>query len=250
MVEERGGLVMAQVSSQLPSTRSKDMDFLLTDIGLGKNLRDLTRKLHSHGIIHSDIHADNVAFRDIHLNFDHILVSPLVFVDLGESRFFPHEIGTSVDSPKSSNHVSPLHMSPWHLQGYRTGMRDDLFRVSEIILNFITNGDHLVELRKLTRPLLPLDPKNVEQTALSRQRRGKAVLNAKTRGGFFKGSSRRWGDLPTQVYLNGKPFFNVRNTVEGKLNEFHSRILTICDSDMVPVNDGLIHILDQIIDIL
>lgn len=249
MVEERVGPVMAQVIPQLHSTRNKDMDLLLTVIGLGKNLIDLTHKLHSHGIIHNDIHTDNVAFRDIHLNLDHILVSPLVFIDLGESRFFPNEMGTSVDSPKSSNHMSPLHMSPWHLQGYRTGMRDDLFRVSELILNFLTNGDHLVKLRKLTRPLMPLDSKNVEQAALSRQRRGEAVLKAKSRGGFFTGSLRRWGDLPTQVYVDGKPF-NVRNTVEGKLNEFHSRILDICNPDMVPVYDDLIHILDQIIDLL
>jgi hypothetical protein len=96
---------------------------------------------------------------------------------------------------------------------------------------------------------MPLDPKNVHQVALSRERRGEAVLKAKSSGGFFTGSLRRWGDIPTQVYVDGKPF-NVRKTVERKLNEFHSRILDICNPDMVPVYDDLIHILDQIIDIL
>lgn len=74
-------------------------------------------------------------------------------------------------------------------------MRDDLFRVSELILNFLTNGNHLVKLQQLTRRLLPLDPKDVEQAARSRQRRSEAVLFAKTDGLFFADSLRAWLDL-------------------------------------------------------
>lgn len=128
-------------------------------------------------------------------------------------------------------------------------MRDDLFRVSELILNFLTNGNHLVKLQQLTRRLLPLDPKDVEQAARSRQRRSEAVLFAKTDGLFFADSLRAWLDLPIQVSVNGENL-NVKKTVERKLNEFHNRILTICNPDMVPVYDDLTHILDQIIDIL
>lgn len=54
---------------------------------------------------------------------------------------------------------------------------------------------------------------------------------------------------PIQVSVNGENL-NVKKTVERKLNEFHNRILTICNPDMVPVYDDLTHILDQIIDIL
>lgn len=120
MVEEKVGPVLAEVISDLHSQRDMDVDLLRTMIGLGKKLVNLTRDLHSHGIIHNDIHIDNVAFRHSDLNLDHLLVSKLVFIDFGESRFYPDEMGTSIDGPKSSDHMSPLHMSPWHLQGYRT----------------------------------------------------------------------------------------------------------------------------------
>jgi len=53
-----------------------------------------------------------------------------VLIDFGFAEFIPQAYGTDEKIPRRET-LNRLLLSPWHLEGYRIGRRDDLYRVME-----------------------------------------------------------------------------------------------------------------------
>jgi hypothetical protein len=108
--------------------RSGDLD-LFTAIRLGGQLLELLERLHSHNMIHGDIHMGNVMIKD----------SRLVLIDFGRSKLIDPEEMEMRSSQKNFNDQFWFHpiLSMWETQWYRPSFRDDVFRAVQIIASLI-----------------------------------------------------------------------------------------------------------------
>ena len=94
------------------------------------------KRIHRSGIIHGDIHADNVALHDD--GDDH---SSIRFTGFGQAFLAAQTAGTSVlvADPFQSAHCLFSH---WELLGYRKAYRDDVFNALWMA-SYLMNGDAL-----------------------------------------------------------------------------------------------------------
>ncbi len=102
----------------------------------------LIQQLHTAGFLHNDIHKGNVAFRD-RSKHTNTTLSPLVLIDFGYAEFFPFCIGKPEAQFKiapDDEHLNKILLSPWHIQGMRSGRRDDVYRVVEMLADLLTIG--------------------------------------------------------------------------------------------------------------
>jgi serine/threonine protein kinase len=93
-------------------------------------LIDALKIIHSRGIVHGDIHARNVAWRQ---GSD----SELVLIDFGLSAT-SQELSLNNPKPYEVEHLHCLH-SQWQLDGWRSSFRDDMYRVL-LLGSFLLNG--------------------------------------------------------------------------------------------------------------
>jgi hypothetical protein len=93
-------------------------------------LIDALKIIHSRGIVHGDIHARNVAWRQ---GSD----SELVLIDFGLSAT-SQELSLNDPKPYEVEHLHCLH-SQWQLDGWRSSFRDDMYRVL-LLGSFLLNG--------------------------------------------------------------------------------------------------------------
>lgn len=105
-------------------------------------------ELHGAGFIHGQISSQTVALRDSD--------SRIVLVDFSHARFYPSEIGTVGTIPYVVGVSSQKRLSPWHIEGFRIGRRDDVYRVIEIIADLLAPEkeaffDHLLSLVRTNR---------------------------------------------------------------------------------------------------
>jgi serine/threonine protein kinase len=109
-------------------------------LNIGTTLIMMLRDLHKRGIVHNDIHGNNVVFakRKELLGEYNPLLDELRFIDFEHSVFYPDFIGKPVKyGPSPMKNV--LLMSPWALQGERTGRRDDVYSLIETLAVFLSN---------------------------------------------------------------------------------------------------------------
>lgn len=100
-----------------------------------KITREVVRKLkvlHSHGIVHGDIHAGNIVLSDIDS------LDSVTFIDFGRSFFLAEKIGKREKLRLGLSHVHILY-SPFELRGFRPSYRDDVFGAITA-LAFLLNG--------------------------------------------------------------------------------------------------------------
>ena len=102
--------------------------------------------IHSLGIVHGDIHGGNILFRDI-ADVPEMEDTELVLIDFEFAVFYPMEIGAPVNRSRLAR-LSRRLLSPWHLQGYRIGRRDDVFRVLELLADVLSQGVYYATLRE------------------------------------------------------------------------------------------------------
>jgi serine/threonine protein kinase len=93
----------------------------------------LLEYVHSKGVVHNDVRLGNIAFKDPNLTSPDPFKHELVIFDWGESEFI--EISkmcknVMLGKPTTSSTL----LSPWRLDGYRPGRRDDVYRAIEMIL--------------------------------------------------------------------------------------------------------------------
>ena len=90
---------------------------------------EILQVIHSHGMIHGDIHAKNFAF-DGDLETAH---TTLYLLDFGRAEPFVDEAGEHIpeDAVDYGSKWNMRLLSPWELEHKRKSRRDDLFRLAE-----------------------------------------------------------------------------------------------------------------------
>ena len=99
---------------------------------------EMIERLHAIGLIHGDFHYGNLAFRG-----DPTEELDLVFIDFGTAKFYPPDESSAEDekpSPSRYFFFSPSLLSPFQLQGYPAGRRDDIYRAFEAFMNVLVHG--------------------------------------------------------------------------------------------------------------
>ena len=121
---------------------SNDDDYTVLSqiIETGIELINMVKKIHDLGIVHGDIHANNIGYLNGHL----------VLIDFGLSQLVVDSF-ESFQSPNPRPHLNPLLLSPWQLiGGSPISFRDDIYRVAEVISVMLTNGHYIETLRSLS----------------------------------------------------------------------------------------------------
>lgn len=136
-------LIVERVGTDLRAyIEQRGMIDFIEAIELGIEIYELIQKLHSTGVVHGDIHAGNLAFRQGEISSKR----ELVIIDFGESRFRPAE-----DPPRSTNEtiVCRASISPWQSVGksYRSTLRDDAFNVAGL-MGYMMYGREYIAAQK------------------------------------------------------------------------------------------------------
>ena len=105
----------------------------------------MLQNIHDLGIVHGDISGSNILFKNPE-SVPTMNDTELVFIDFEYAVFFPDYIGTNIREPRRSR-LDPEHLSPWHLQGFRVGRRDDVFRALELLAYAMSRGANYMHLR-------------------------------------------------------------------------------------------------------
>jgi hypothetical protein len=242
LVEDQvGGLLQDAIKKLRAANSVSSSELLVTILRAGISMIRLCEELHSYGIVHGDIHPGNIALRSDSLN-------DLIFLDFGKAFFYPNRIGTPISLPLDESLNRRL-LSHWHLSGFRISMRDDVFRVAELLCNLVSNGKYWEELvaqkhvaaelaQNAVLPLLSI------RGALSRQDQKRTMqlqfgqLLSEIKSDYiFYDSLEEWHDLDVIMQLK----------VEKKLGEFLDLIHSIDHPDTVPPYEQLVTKLEDTI---
>jgi serine/threonine protein kinase len=126
---------------------------LRVGITLGLRSIELIERLHSMGFLHNDIHNHNLLMRETRVRQNNPTdltfltpPSPIVLIDFELASYFPSEIGSAGSRPSGlpKSHLSLYLLSPWQLEGKRTGRRDDLYRLMELLVDLIGRARFMV----------------------------------------------------------------------------------------------------------
>lgn len=102
---------------------------------------NLLEAVHATGLVHGDVHGGNFVF------FLRDPESTLRLIDFGRARPFVHpETGAHLPILEmTESSWKPQHLSVSELQGYTVSRRDDLFRLSELVIFLISHDDDVWE---------------------------------------------------------------------------------------------------------
>jgi tRNA A-37 threonylcarbamoyl transferase component Bud32 len=226
MVEEKvDDLLMTRISTLHDSGR-KTVGFLKEILGYGIGLIVLLEKLHSYGIVHGDIHEHNVALRMNEAD------SQPVVIDFGYGFFFPEQLGDDEESQQTITTLNPVYLSPWHLEGYRIGRRDDVFRVAELLCNLISNRGYMESLQEEEKRAKEAIHRGSDQGILFEK-----LIGRKT-GNIFETALTDWRDIQEDTKMR---------TI-GLLGEWVRIIHDIASPDSEPPYRDLVERLQHIID--
>jgi serine/threonine protein kinase len=108
---------------------------------LSVKVTNLFQQFHEAGFVHNDIHGGNIAFRRKVSDFSEIDVETddLVLIDFGLTEFIADKIGTDIHRP-FRNDLNVELLSLGQLNNQRPGPRDDLFRYTEMLANWLSRG--------------------------------------------------------------------------------------------------------------
>ena len=112
----------------------------------------MLQTIHELGVVHGDIHGGNILFRKPSDGPENVAMNDtdLVFIDFEFAVFFPEEIGTGVTRYRL-NRLSRKLLSHWHLDGFRIGRRDDVFRALEWLANVLSQGVYYTMIKERVR---------------------------------------------------------------------------------------------------
>jgi tRNA A-37 threonylcarbamoyl transferase component Bud32 len=110
----------------------------------------LLKALHTKGIVHGDMHGGNVMLTELP---DYR--SRITFIDFEHAEF----MAEGFEKPPTGHPADDLnveYLSPWQLQGFRKGPRDDIYRAVEMLARALSRNrfgaglrDHLSKNREL-----------------------------------------------------------------------------------------------------
>ena len=124
-----------QESSEFLENHQADADFqksyLRKVLQIGKSTFELLQKLHGEGIIHGDLHWNNVAF--LYTQDGH--EGGMRLIDLGLAAVVSSNNLKDLDTPPNLNMAF---FAPWQFLGGPRGYRDDVFRNIEQMARFMS----------------------------------------------------------------------------------------------------------------
>ena len=141
LVQERAGL---SVGKYLKAINEGDefggsAAYFTSVLRVTIKLMRMLQQLHSLGILHGDIHEDNVVLS--HPVADALTANreDLLLIDFEFAEFFPASNGSDIYmSQRALLNVDFL--SPWHLMNQRLGPRDDVYRTVEMAARLLSQG--------------------------------------------------------------------------------------------------------------
>lgn len=250
MVEDRMGPTFSKYINQMYIVRPDNTDLLKDVLSFGVRMIDMVRKMHNLGVIHGDIHAGNVVFRDLKdsLNGYRIGSDDIALIDFGMGEFFPSRFSKPELTKGPADNLNLIHLSPWQLKGYRTGMRDDIYRIAELLANILSENEFQATLKAkvadarrdfqdIVEPMPQSDQILVKEKNFRNLRnREIEVLLEKKSGSIFDGCLEIWGIDESFHFL-----------IETRLGLFQRRILAMDNPDKYPPYQNLIDDLESII---
>lgn len=254
MVEDRMGPTLSEYMKQMFHMRSGNTDLLKDVMRFGVRMIELVREMHNLGVVHGDIHEENVVFRDqkASLNEYRIASDDIALIDFGMAELFPFRFGDPELTDGPADNLNLIHLSPWQLRGYRTGMRDDIFRIAALLANILSETEFRDmlkakvaaakrELEDIGLPLLQLNHRlNVDQKFRIIRDREIGVLLEEKSDHIFDGCLEFWDSIDGRFQFE----------IETRLERFFGRILAINHPDTYPPYDDLINDIRSIIHIL
>jgi hypothetical protein len=110
---------------------------------------EILQVIHSHGMIHGDIHAKNYAF-DGNVVTAH---TTLYLLDFGRAEPFVNEEGQHIpeETVDYGSKWNMVLLSPWELEHKRKSRRDDLFRLAETMFRCGNYDGAFEEISKLIK---------------------------------------------------------------------------------------------------
>jgi len=122
-----------------------ERQYMIEAIAMTRRMLGLMWRFHDLGFIHGDFHNGNGAFKEKKAEGEmySALTDEMVLIDFGYAQFIPNGLRTNERLQREPDLNASL-LSPWHLEGFRIGRRDDLYRVLEttaFLLALIGDGN-------------------------------------------------------------------------------------------------------------
>ena len=143
------------------SSMGGDPLFLRGVLALGWKSVEVLQKLHKKGIIHGDIHAGNIMFKtpkDSIEDYDLLADDEeVVLVDFGYARYFVDELKSDPTCPIIPG-LNPILLSVWNLYHERTGRRDDIYRVFDMLSMILSDWSREAALESVVAAYIHANP--------------------------------------------------------------------------------------------
>ena len=136
LLQQRVGMTVLQFRAAKLAFRDNEVLYLKEGVWVGQKSLHLLRELHSHGVVHGDFHAANVAFLETEPPTSS-RERDLVLIDFGEAALMCGPRNLRKTPPGLSTNL----LSVWQLEGDGLkGFRDDAFRLFELLADWISSG--------------------------------------------------------------------------------------------------------------
>jgi serine/threonine protein kinase len=126
MIQEQAGPSLDAFARYYKNSRSPM--FAKGMLKIIRRLLDRIKCLHSFGILHGNIHAENIVYQSPVKTIGDINKTAFRLIDFAHAVFFSSQF----DSPIDGKHYSSMntkYLSPWQLAGERMGPRDDIYQL-------------------------------------------------------------------------------------------------------------------------
>ena len=142
MVQELVGPSIASYLAWLNGRMGKHTDFTKTVLVLARKAIDLLDVVYRFGVVHGDIHLGNIAFKHPVESFEAIVpeASELVLLDFKFGDFYPSNINKPEEVSDNLKGKAANTQSHWELSGFRTGPRDDVYRLLRAVALALSRG--------------------------------------------------------------------------------------------------------------
>ena len=135
LIMQRGG----ETVKSLARKKANRNFSLLEAVNFGIQLLEAIRKLHdSAGIIHGDLHYENVLIRRDS--------GEIELIDFGRAKY----VSTLSSNSRAAASLKKVHhmQSPWEMDGYEYSRRDDVYRVLQMMVQLMNDDSHEEEIRQ------------------------------------------------------------------------------------------------------
>jgi hypothetical protein len=223
VLEEVGQSVSSYVEMKMRDPGTDPRDILRIPIKIAIKSLELLKRFKAAGFVHGDIHGGNIAFKSPVVG--DLDAAELVLIDFGYTFPFVDKVGSPVEQPRLKS-IGTLLLSPWHISNQRTGPRDDVFRVYELLANWVSRG-------RLYKGLKVVGDAN---SRLVGNMQDRSYMELKMREPYFRHSFALASRMFIPQGVPGERAAEVMRTLEGSLQ----KVRQLDHPDSFPNYDDLI----------